>query len=308
MKFSSATIASILAATAAAQSAEGVSTPLTSEMVARQIDVDAVISSLQGLHDALHLDQKRQLNDFVETYIGKRDIDWAGLLNKVFSALPGIISSIWNSGIIQNIFNWLWNSEWFKKFLSNAFTWVINLITKLFSGSGSSAPAPTGTAKPAPTGTGKRSETGLDMHVKRQVEDHVKRMENLLERLNNDESLTARDFASTLGDIFSAIWNSGVIQNVYNWVVNWIKTNPDQFQSYLNSALSFVGSLVGQLWTWLQSSGILDSAFKWLGANIGNILQTVIKFIGALFSGPSTPTSAAPPAATTLAHKRRTMY
>lgn len=264
MKFSHAAVATMLAASATAQAIPEMTE--TTAQVDKRVNADEVIGALQHLADVLQ--SKRDVDgSFKEAELVemlKRDIDWAGIFQSVISYLPTLIKAVWDSGIIQNIASAIWNSGVFKDLLSKVGSWVLDFIKSIF------------TPKAADPATGKRE---LD------------------ENLAFLNELSERDLIDSLGSIIGAIWNSGVIQNVFNWVINWIKTNPETFQNILNQALSFVGSIAGQLWTWLQESGLITKLFDWLGANIGNILLWVGKLISSLLGGATTPAPAAAPAA-----------
>lgn len=309
MKFSTATLAA-LAATVAAQ--EATTTTANTEVYKRE--ADAIAGDLSSIIDEFVSMQKRdvttadstaelaellarQLDGSVYGELLKRDgVDWSSIFQQILSALPGLIKSIWDSGIIQNIVSSVWNSAWFKNFLNSALNWVLNLIKSFFSGSGSGSSA---AAAPSATAAATANQKRALLQAKRSVE--------LIQEMVNDPTLTARDFADSLGLIISAIWNSGAIQSVFNWVVTYVKEHPE----IVNTVISYVGKAITWLWNWLNTSGLLQKGLDWLGANIGTILKTVLNFITTLFGGSgstTTPTTSAapPPAATTL--QKRMMY
>ena len=283
MKFSNAALATMLAASASAQA---IPVDVVQDTgLEKRADLDDVLGAIQNLVDVLNT--KRDLDvaaiDYAEMM--KRDVDWGALIQQVLLALPGIIKSVWDSGIIQQLFSAIWNNQTIKDAIFNGIKWVLNTILGFFTKSSDTPAAAAGSAQ-------------------------TKRMLAEIERLQTANDLSARDFADTLGSIIKSIWDSGIIQSIFNSVVNWIKTNPDQFQNLLKLALSVVSSLVSSIWNWAQQNGYIEKAFQWIGANIGNILTTVINFILSLFGGNkagTTTTSAAPapaPAATGAAKKR----
>lgn len=285
MKYSSATLAALLAAQAQAQA----QTPTTTQDVYKREAFD-IAQDLQGFLQLLATQQKRDvdatpadLEDAVkraleDTQLGQllnsRDVDWGNLIQQVLQALPGLIKTIWDSGIIQQIVSAIWNNQGIRDGIFNAIKWVLNTILGFFTGgssSGSAAPsaAPSGAAPAAAPA----------------AQAQAKRMLDLLDTMQNDSQLSARDFADSLGQIISAVWNSGVIQLVFNWVVNWIKNNPDQFQSLVKSAFNVIVSLVGLIWNWAQQNGIIEKVFTWLGNNAGGIVKTLVDFLLSLLGG-----------------------
>lgn len=229
MKFSSATLVSVLAATAATQVIETpkvvkvavpeVAAPVAApQVVAPKVDVDAVIASLESLQRALNLNLELQVRALVGEFIGKRDaINLNELIDKLVKFLPNLFSNLWNSAIFHNLITTLWNLDWLKRALNNAINWVINLINSSLNG-------------PA-----KRSV--LDPFIKRQLAGHMKRTEELADRLQNDPSLTAREFALSFSGIITAILNSGIFKTVLNAGVSWLKTNPQIFLTIINALL-----------------------------------------------------------------------
>ncbi|CAN3353892.1 hypothetical protein DICA3_E00892 [Diutina catenulata] len=200
-----------------------------------------------------------------------------GLVKSIFSsvvgALPNLISAIWNSGLLQNIFNKLVTDQGLQSAIWNLVKEGINTVLNMLTGGS---------------------------NQKREVHEMVDEFAGLMAR---DDI----NFGEILANIVSAVWNSGIIQSVFSWVVNWIKTNPDQFWSLLQQASSYIWSLVQTLYQWAKNAGLIDAALKWLGENIGNIFKALIDFVLGLFGGNSN-TAAAPAAAPANQKKRRTMY
>lgn len=190
----------------------------------------------------------------------------------LFAALPNLLSAIWNSGLIQNIFSKLVNDTGLQQAILNLIKEAVSAIFGALTGGSS---------------TQKRELDAL--------------FEESLAQLQ------ARDvnFGDLLANIIKTVWDSGIVQLLFNSIVNWIKTNPDQFQAVLKQALSVGWSLVQTLYNWAKNAGLIDAAFKWLGANIGNIITWVINLISSLFGGSS---NAAPAQQTQQQKRQRMMY
>lgn len=275
MKFSQATAAAMLAATAASQ-AIPVAEPVDTTNLEVRASADEVIAALQNVVDVIN--SKREVTVTQDDFnLMTRDIDWGSLINKLLSYLPGLITTVWNSGVIQKLWDSLWSSQAFRDGLVSALKWVLttatSLINKYFGSSSSTT--------------------------------NTKRTLDLLDRLQYDTELSARDAGSTLSDIITSIWNSGIIQKLFTSVFDWVKANPETFQSILSSAGTFLVNIGSQLFSWLQSSGLLEKGLLWLGANIGTIIQWVLKLVGQLFGGSSTSTASTTPASASGAAKKR---
>lgn len=314
MKYSTVTLAALLAAQAQAQA----QTPTSTQDVYKR-EAQDIAQDLQGFLLLLAAQQKRDVVDATPAdieeilkravkntplgeFLARRDVDWSSIIQLILLALPGLIKTIWDSGIIQQVVSAIWNNQSIRDALFNGIKWVINTILGFFTGgsgsSGSAAPAPTGAAPAAaPAAPAAAAQ--------------AKRMLDLLDSMQNDPLLSARDVGDTIGQIITSIWNSGVIQLVYNWVVNWIKNNPDQFQNLIKQGFNIIVSIGSLLWTWAQQNGIIEKVFTWIGNNAGGIIKTVVDFLLSLFGGASTggsasasagtkpTTTAAAPAATT---------
>lgn len=176
----------------------------------------------------------------------------------LFAALPNLLSAIWNSGLIQNIFNKLLNDSGLQQA-------ILNLIKEAI-----------GAIFGALTGGSSNQKRELDAIFQESL-----------------AQLQARDvsFGDLLAQIIKSVWDSGIVQLLFNSIIAWIKENPDQFQAVLKQVLSVGWSLIQTLYNWAKDAGLIDAAFKWLGANIGNILKWVVNLISSLFSSN---TAAAP--------------
>ena len=287
MKFSTAAVAAVAAASVLAQA---IPAPVVvEEGLEKRAELNDVLGAIDNLVAVLNTKREAGEIDVVAyaAELAQRDFDWSALLQLLLKALPGLIKSVWDSGIIQLVFKAIWNNQTIKDALFNGLKYVLNAILGLFTKSADTTPA---------AATGKAQ---------------TKRMLDELERLQMSNDLSARDFVDTIGTIIKAIWSSGIIQLVFNWVINWVKTNPEQVQNLLKLALSVVSKLVSSIWTWAQQNGYVEKVFQWIGANIGKILTSVINFILSLFGGNkagTTTQSAAPapaPAATGAPKQKR---
>lgn len=285
MKFSTAAVAAVAAASVLAQA---IPAPVVvEEGLEKRAELSDVVGAIDNLVAVLNTKREAGEIDVVAyaAELAQRDFDWSALLQLLLKALPGLIKSVWDSGIIQLVFKAIWNNQTIKDALFNGLKYVLNAILGLFTKSDTPAAA-----------TGKAQ---------------TKRMLDELERLQMSNDLSARDFVDTIGSIIKSIWSSGIIQLVFNWVINWVKNNPEQVQNLLKLALSVVSKLVSSIWTWAQQNGYVEKAFQWIGANIGKILTNVLNFILSLFGGNkagTTTQSAAPapaPAATGAPKQKR---
>ncbi|CAN3361911.1 hypothetical protein DICA0_D00562 [Diutina catenulata] len=262
MKFSTTT----LLALAAASVAQGSAIP----MAQAQVDVPAVIKSLEGLRDALgardlNAMSHDELNEFAKRDLGDAlsqlisafsnsgilgDI-WNtistnddlknqvfGLVKSIFSsvvgALPNLISAIWNSGLLQNIFKKLTEDGELQSAIWNLVKEGFNTILGMLTGGNNQAK--------------RELESIYDTHM---------------------EMMGKRD----LGEIVSSLFQS---------VVSWIQANPDTIKNILNSVVGLIGKVLPQILNWLTTSGVFEQIlnaiaglFKNSGANTGEAAAAI---------------------------------
>lgn len=293
MKFSTTAAAALLAATATAQ--------VQTEQK-RDADIVANLEKLYSIatrgidlekrdavNQALNQHIKREFDGTMFAELAKRDdVDWSAIINKVILYLPTLFKAIWDSGLIQSIVKSLWENENFRNGLYNALKWVVDLVLGWFSPSPTtSTVAPTATAAPQ----GKRDDTAETLM-------HVKRLMTMLETMDQDSTLSARDFADTVSSILSTVWGK---------VAQYVKDHPEQVSKALQAVGEFAWQVVSKVYVWARDNGYIDKAFKWLGDNLGDILKQVLVWVTSAIGSqspdpkpkPSTKAEPSAPPATT---------
>ncbi|KAA8904055.1 hypothetical protein DIURU_002007 [Diutina rugosa] len=135
MKYSTVTLAALLAAQAQAQA----QTPTSTQDVYKR-EAQDIAQDLQGFLSSLAAQQKRDVVDATPAdieeilkravkntplgeFLARRDVDWSSIIQSILSALPGLIKTIWDSGIIQQVVSAIWNNQSIRDALFNGIKW-----------------------------------------------------------------------------------------------------------------------------------------------------------------------------------------
>lgn len=320
MRLSTATLVAILAATACANS---FTVPeISDDLLVTRTDAYEILDILSELQAITN--QKRALGEDHEDYLlleARADsalgnfitaLSNSGLIGQVFNTLttnaalktelsnliksaiqglivqgPALISAVWNAGLLQEIFQAFVNDADLRNSFLGVLSSIVQAALGLFTGGGSST-ATTATT-PQTTGSSKRQFTPEDIErIKRDLP---------IDFVSEGEYLDKRDLISTLVTVVKTIYDSGLVQSLIQKAFQ----DPAATISFLTSALKTGVVVIGDIYNWAKSSGILDSILKWLSANGSSILSEVVSFLQALFGGSAAgaAAAAAAPAGTT---------
>ncbi|EAZ62878.1 predicted protein [Scheffersomyces stipitis CBS 6054] len=98
----------------------------------------------------------------------------------------------------------------------------------------------------------------------------------------NGEYLDKRDVSEVVTYIYNAIKDSGIVTTLINKVL----ADPQQSISFLTSALQYGVVAVEDVYGWAKSSGLLDEALQYLQENGGTYIGAIASWLsGAISSG-----------------------
>lgn len=174
---------------------------------------------------------------------------------------PALIEAVWKSGLLQKLFSAVWNDSSLRSALFASgkaiFGSGLNLLKAFL------AEKTTGTT----TGTTAAAATATAA-AKREIFDAA---------LASGEFYEKRDLVSVAETVYSAIKNTGIVQNLVK------KALADPSASILLLTSVFKKGLVAaeDIYGWAKSSGILLSALSWIGKNGATYAKDIASFLGS---------------------------
>ncbi|KAK6463933.1 hypothetical protein DFJ63DRAFT_333529 [Scheffersomyces coipomensis] len=299
MKLSHSALLAILVSSAFVSAAPAVIVNNNNNSLIKRTDINEVLEIIEELKT---LNQKRDLieGSELEAYLSKRDsavgdlltaLLNSGIISDIWTAFttnstitaelktiissaikgalvegPALISAIWNSGLIKQLFDTLINDSDLKTaFLAVAksiFTTGLNLV-KAWLGLGSSSTATTAAASTASAA------------AKREV------------LLGDSEFIDKRDVLSVVETVVEDIYNSGLVQDLFQKVV----ANPTAVEGFLSSALKYGVVAVEDVYGWAKSSGVLAEGLTWIENNGGKYAADIASFLGDQIAAGNVTTS-----------------
>ena len=199
---------------------------------------------------------------------------------------PNLIRAIWNSGLLQNVFNTILNDGELRSALLAAgrslFSTALNLLSSFFGNGGNdnAAPAPSGAA-PA------KREIDLARAIvlpekRSAILSELEAPEKRSAEVDEADLIAERDIIDIVGNIVSAIADSGIVQNLFSKIMEDPQASIDFLTNVLRQGIVVVEDIYG----WAKESGILQEGIDWLANSDNGIISTLGEFLaGALGNG-----------------------
>lgn len=191
-------------------------------------------------------------------------------LTGAVAAAPSLIKAVWNSGLLQAIFEDIYNSSDLRLVLFSAaktlFSSGLNLLKAFLA------------AKTGSSTTTTAASTTTTAAAKREI---------AIAQFDSDEFYDKRDLVSVAETVYTAIKNTGIVQSL----VKKVLADPQASISFLETVIK-KGWVVGKdIYNWANSSGLLKEGLTWIANNGGKYATAIAEFLGSKIVSGSATTS-----------------